>query len=462
MTKNLIVRRMVQVVALASVTGLLILAGRFVPVSSSSAGLAAALGLLLLAGILCSEILDLFKLPHLTGYLAAGVLAGPQVLGFINHETVGELSAVNTLALALIALAGGLELRVSTLREVARSLAWATLVQSILVLAATAAVFFLLRPYISFTADLPVKAALGVALLWGVLAVSRSPSATLGILSQARADGPLTRYSVSFVMSSDIVVVLLMAATMVVARPMIVPGSQFSITTIFDLGRELYGSIAVGTTLGLLLALYLRLVGRHLILALLLLGFGITEGVRYLHLDPLLTFITAGFIVQNVSRQGDRLLHAIEETGAIVFVVFFATAGAHLDLHLLAKMWPIALTLAATRALSTIVGQRTSSKLARDPPLLKRWGWSSFISQAGLTLGLSVVIETTFPDLGAAFRSLVIATVAINEVVGPVLFKFALDRVGETGAAGADTGGHHEGETEAETATESEISPALR
>lgn len=433
--KRALVLRVLQVAALAVVTGLLLLAGRFVPVSSSSAGLAAALGLLLLAGVLCSEILDLFRLPHLTGYLAAGVLAGPQVLGFINHDTVEELSAVNTLALALIALAGGLELRVSTLREVARSLLWSTLVQSVLVLIVGAGVFFALASHISFTKDLPTMTILGVALLWGVLAVSRSPSATLGILSQARASGPLTRYSLSFVMSSDIVVVLMMAAMMAIARPLIVVGSGFSLSTIFDLGRELYGSVAVGTTLGLILALYLRLVGRHLILALLLLGFGVSEAVRYLHLEPLLTFITAGFIVQNTSKHGDRLLHAIEETGAVVFVVFFATAGAHLDLHLLAQMWPIALTLAATRAVATVVGQRISSNLANDPPLLKRWGWSSLISQAGLTLGLSVVIESAFPALGSAFRSLVIATVAINEVVGPVLFKFALDRVGETGAA---------------------------
>jgi Kef-type K+ transport system membrane component KefB len=433
-TKKSVGRRVIQLGALASVTGLLLLAGRFVPVSNSSAGLAAALGLLLLAGVLCSEILDLFGLPHLTGYLAAGALAGPQVLAFINHDTVEELSAVNTLALALIALAGGLELRISTLREVARSLAWSTLVQSTLVLAVTTGVFFALAPYISFTRGLSSMTVLGIALLWGVLAVSRSPSATLGIISQARPAGPLTRYSVSFVMLSDIVVVLMMAAAMVVARPLIIPGSGFSISTIFDLGRELYGSIAVGTTLGILLALYLRLVGRHLILALLFLGFGLSEGVRYLHLDPLLTFITAGFIVQNTSDCGDRLLHAIEETGAVVFVVFFATAGAHLDLRLLAQIWPIALTLAATRGAVTILGQRISSRWAGDGPLLKRWGWSSLISQAGLTLGLSVVVEAAFPALGSSFRSLVIATVGINEVVGPIVFKLALDRAGETGA----------------------------
>jgi hypothetical protein len=109
-------------------------------------------------------------------------------------------------------------------------------------------------------------------------------------------------------------------------------------------------------------------------------------------------------------------------------VVFFATAGAHLDLHLLAQIWPIALTLAVTRAGMTIIGQRVSSHFAGDGPLLRRWGWASLISQAGLTLGLSVVIEAAFPSLGSSFRSLVIATVAINEVVGPVVFKLALDR----------------------------------
>lgn len=427
--------RVVQVGSLLVVASLLLFTGHFVPASTSSAGIAAALGLLLLTGVLLSEVLGLLRLPHLTGYLCAGVLAGPEVMDFVHHDTVAELSMVNTLALALIALAGGLELRLSTLREVARSLAWSTAVQSSLVLALTAGTFLALAPWIAFTHSMTQLAVLGVALLWGVLAVSRSPSATLGILSQTRADGPLTRYSVSFVMSSDIVVVLLMAATLMVARPLVVPGAGFSLGSLLDLGREMYGSVCVGTTLGLLLILYLKFVGRHLILALLLLGFALTEGVHYLHLEPLLTFITAGFVVQNWSSQGDRLLHSIEETGAVVFVVFFATAGAHLDLQLLSQVWPVAFSLALARALATIWGQRLSSGIAKDPPVLRNYGWAALISQAGLTLGLSVVIESSFPEFGGAFRALVIATVAINEVVGPVVFKLALDRAGETGRA---------------------------
>lgn len=430
-------RRGIQLVSLLVVTAVLLGVGKIAPSSSSGAGIAAALGLLLMAGVLCSEVLDLFKLPHLTGYICAGVVAGPQVLHLIDHETVNDLSEVNALALSLIALAGGLELRISTIKEVARSLTYATLVHTFIGFLVTAGGFLLLRSWIPFTAALPLSAAVGVAMLWGVLAISRSPSATLGILSQSRADGRLTRYALAFVMSSDIVVVLMMAACMVIARPLIIPGSTISAAALGTLGHELYGSISVGTTLGLLLAVYLKFVGQRLITILVLLGIGFSAGVRYLHLEPLLTFIVAGFVVQNLSEQGDRLLAAIEHTGAIVFVVFFATAGAHLDLQLLATLWPVAVSLALIRAAITIGGQWFASHLANDPPVLRRWAWSPLISQAGMTLGLSVLIERSFPSIGPAFASLVVATVALNEMIGPVLFKLALDRVGETGKAPA-------------------------
>jgi Kef-type K+ transport system membrane component KefB len=142
--------------------------------------------------------------------------------------------------------------------------------------------------------------------------------------------------------------------------------------------------------------------------------------------------LTAGFVVQNLSLQGDKLLHAVEQTSSLVFVVFFAIAGAHLDLPLLRALWPIALALSVARALVTISTAHWASRVARDPPVIRRWGWSSLVSQAGLTLGLSVVIVRTFPEFGEGFRSLVIATVALNEMVGPVLFKYALDRAGES------------------------------
>lgn len=430
--KKTLSTRLVQLVALVALVALFMLLSRTEPRPQGSGVIVAAGGLLLLCGFLTAELLEPLKLPHLTGYIAAGVCLGPYVLHFIDHRTVKELETVNTLALALIALAGGLELRLADVRAVTRSLSVSTLVQTPIVFFSQAGLFFGLASLIPFAKTLPTYALVGTASMWGVLAVSRSPSATLAILSQTRAKGPLARFSLAFVMSSDVIVIVLMAVTIALVRPWIEPdGVGASTKELYVVGHELLGSVSIGTTLGLLLIAYMRLVGSHVIVLIVALGFILSELLRYLQVEPLLTFLTAGFVVQNMSSQGDKLLHVIEETGSVVFVVFFATAGAHLNLDLLAKTWPVALSLCAGRFVFTYAAQRLSARLAGDDDLLRRWAFASMVSQAGLTLGLSAVIVRTFPSIGDGLRSLVVATVAINEVVGPIFFKLALERTGE-------------------------------
>jgi Kef-type K+ transport system membrane component KefB len=425
------VTRLGQLAMLVLVFGAYFIVTHVKQSSETSSAIVAATGFLLLAGMLSSEVLEMFKLPHLTGYIAAGVLAGPHVLHFIEHSTVKRLELVNTMALALIALAGGLELRIGDVRKVAKAVALTSVTQTVVVLITQIGLFTALASYVPFTRDLPLPAVIGVAILWGTLAVSRSPSALLAILSQTRARGPLTRFSVAFVMSSDVVVLILMAAALTLVRPLVQPDQVVSLASLRAVGHELLGSVALGTTLGLLLIAYLKLVGHQVLVLLVAFGFGLSSGLQYLHFEPMLTFLTAGFVVQNLSAQGDALLHIIEETGSVVFIVFFATAGAHLDLPLLATMWPIALALCGARFLTTVIAHFVGAKWADETPLIRRWGWAALVSQAGLTLGLAGVLARTFPDIGEGLRSLVVATVAINEVIGPIFFKLALERAGE-------------------------------
>ncbi len=405
---------------------------RAVPEVNGGLWMITAIGFLLLAGTLLSELLAPLGLPHLTGYLIAGIASGPYVLKLVDESTVKSMSPVNTLALALIALAGGAELDLTALRKGARSLAWAMLVQCLLVLVLVTGVFMAARPFIPFARDLPIGALFGVALLWGALAVTRSPSATLGILSQTRAQGPLATYTLGFVMASDIVVVVLVATVLGCVRPLIDTTATFSPGAFKNLAQDLLGSIALGTTLGLFIAAYLKLVNRQMLVLLLVLGFGVSTVLDYLQFDALLTFMVAGFIVRNLSKQGHKFIQYIEQTGTVVYVVFFATAGADLDVPLLKQLWPIALLMAGSRALITYAGSRLAGRLADDVPTLRTWAWSGLISQAGLALGLSVLVSKEFPTIGTPFRALAIATVAINEMVGPILFKLALDRSGET------------------------------
>jgi len=430
--------RGVQLLVLLAAMGLVWGAQRTLPGAPGVPGvpgvLAAVtgLGLLLLAGTLVSELVEVVGLPHLTGYLLAGILVGPHVLALVDHHTVERLGVVNSLALALIALAGGAELRIDSLRRAARSLLWAHLFQIVAVVVVVGGVFVALRRHIPFLDGLPTLAVVMVALLWGVLATTRSPSAVLGLLTQLRPKGPLTEMTLAFVMSSDVVVILLLSVTLAMARLGLDPTAGFELSAFADVGHELLGSAALGTTLGLVLALYLRFGGRNALLVLLALGLPMSALLDYIHLDPLLSFMVAGFVVQNFSAGGDKLLHAVEKTGAIVFVVFFATAGAHLDLAGFALIWPIALALAGTRLMVTVAAARSASRVARDAPVIRTWGWSGMVSQAGLALGVALVIVREFPAFGEGFRTLAIGVVGVNELLGPVLFKLGLDRTGES------------------------------
>ncbi|HEU4537021.1 MAG TPA: cation:proton antiporter, partial [Polyangiaceae bacterium] len=296
--------RLLQGGMLLLLFGLLYGVTRATPRVDAHGGTTAALGFLLLAGTLASELLEPLGLPHLTGYMAAGVIAGPHVLGLIDHGAVEDLSSVNTLALSLIALAGGAELKLAIIRQALRGLSWAMAIHSTVGLAVMTGVFYACRPMMPFVAAMPAAAAAGVAVLWGTLAVSRSPSATLAILSQTRASGPLATHTLAFVMTSDVVVLAQLALATAAVRPLLEPGASFSTAELASLGHEMLGSVAIGTALGLVLTLYLRLIERQLLLVLVALGFGATEVLRYLHFDAMLTFVVAGFVVQNLSQQG--------------------------------------------------------------------------------------------------------------------------------------------------------------
>jgi len=430
--------RLVQAAALVVTFGLLLTATRLAPAEAGVVGTVAGLGFLLLAGTLTSELIEALGIPHLTGYLLAGVLAGPDVLALIDRATLAQLGPVNTLALSLIALAGGAELHIELLRSTARSLAWASLLQHSLVMMASVAAFIALAPFTPF-ADLRPASLWGVALLWGAVAATRSPAALLGIISQLRPKGPLTTFSIAFVMLSDLLCIVIVAFTMALVRPLFDASAIFSFNDIRQLVRELVGSVALGGAVGLALSIYLKLFGKNRLLVLLALGVGLAELLRYIQFDALLAFLVAGFFVRNFSEQGPKLLEAVQRTGVIVFVIFFAVAGAKIELALLAKVGGVVLALCAVRFATTLLAARASSKLAADEPVLRRWGWSALISQAGFTLGITMVVARAFPSIADAFTTLAIAAVAINETIGPVLFKIGLDRAGESGAGDASS-----------------------
>ena len=216
------------------------------------------------------------------------------------------------------------------------------------------------------------------------------------------------------------------------------PGTSVSFAEVAHVGHELLSSVALGTTLGLATGLYLAWIDRGVILFLLGLAFATSQLDSYFGYDSMLVFAAAGFVVQNLTQQGSKLLAAVHKSGSIIFVVFFAGAGAHLDLGILRQLWPVALLFAGARAVATYVAAAGASKFSGEDPAVRRWGWASLISQAGVTLGIAIAVGNAFPSVGEGFRSLAVAVVGLNEVVGPVVFKIALARTGELGRLAPD------------------------
>ena len=248
---------------------------------------------------------------------------------------------------------------------------WATFSQHFFVLILGAVAFIALRPWLPFTSGMPFMALLGAALLWGTISITRSPAATLGILAETKAKGPLMDRTLAFVMLSDIVVIVTLAIVMAIARSLLDPLGTFSLNDFTSLAHDTLGSIALGATIGLALAAYLRFLGAHLILLLVALGFGLSEALLYLRFDSLLTFMVAGFVIRNLSEQGEKLIHSIEATGSVVYVVFFATAGAHLDLPALARLWPLALAFAVIRRNVDLGLGPVFEQVQRAPPICR-------------------------------------------------------------------------------------------
>jgi hypothetical protein len=198
---------------------------------------------------------------------------------------------------------------------------------------------------------------------------------------------------------------------------------------------EIGGALLIGAILGLGVAAYLRFVGRELMLFAVLIAFFGLELTRILHVELLLTLITAGFITENLSPHGARLRHAMERSADPVFVVFFALSGAAIGLRDVAPLLPLMLPLALVRAGGIALGVQLGGRWARASVDERRYVWLGLVSQVGVAIGLATIVAEAYPVLGPRLRSLLLALIAINQTVGPVLFRRALARSGEIEAA---------------------------
>jgi trehalose 6-phosphate synthase len=398
-------------------------------------GIALTLGFTLMAAMVAGELLRRFRLPRLTGYLLFGVAVGPYLGNVITEGMARQLQVVNGLATVLIAFIAGLTLNFERigrrLRGIGAFIATTLGVSMCLltVLLWSAWRWLPIDPSASGTRQLVM-----IALLVTIV-VSFSPTMTAAVISETGARGRVSQMVLATVVVADLVALVLFSLLLQVARVALAEPSGGEVPVLARLAWEIGGAAAFGALVGALFALYLRYVSREIALVLLGVCVVLSQVGAAQQLAPLLAAMSAGLVIQNAAvPQGEALKSAIQRGALPVLVVFFVSVGASLQVQTLGSIGLVALLLAAARIAIIRIGVAAGTNVAGLDSSLRTPVWSGLISQAGVTFGFAAVLATEFPDWGARVQTLLVAMIAIDELVGPSLFRVGLARAGEIDA----------------------------
>lgn len=389
-------------------------------------------GILLLTADTFGAMAHDLGFPRLVGYLVAGLALGPSVLDVVPPGVLQDLSMMKQLAVGLIALLAGAELRVKDLVDRYRSIAWVLALQSSAVLVGLTLLVLLLRGWVPFLQGLEAGPLLFVAFLFAATLTVNSPMVTLALLTETRAEGPLARTTLGVVLVADVLVILIFTVAFSLAQASLGGKTAGAPEILIRLLREVVGSLLAGALVGGGLTLYLRFVRRELVVFAVVLVFATAAAAQALHFELLLSLLVAGFLVENVAPvRAEPLVEMLHVMAVPVFVIFFAMAGADLRLQTFVSLWPIVLTVALVRMALVYAGSTAGARVARAEPVVTRYAWTGLVSQAGVALGLATIVADRLPRLGLAMQTMIVGIIAFNESVGPILFRTGLDRAGE-------------------------------
>jgi Trk K+ transport system NAD-binding subunit/Kef-type K+ transport system membrane component KefB len=390
------------------------------------------------------KVFKKIHLPLITGFLILGLIAGPEVLGLLNREAISGLRFINDIALAFIALAVGSELYIKELRSRLFSIKWMTFSQLFITFILGSTAMFLLSDIIPFMKSLPLNARISVALLAGTIFVARSPASAIAIVNEMRARGPFTQTALGVTVVKDFIVIILFSVIFTLSKSLI-KSEDFRYIFIFQALFELIMAFGFGYLFGVLLVRILVmkekvLLKKILVLLVGFLAYVITKAIAHytlnhyeaeFHVEPLLVCILGSFIVSNYSKYRDDFLKIIKEVGPVVYTIFFTLTGASIFLDVISDLWMVTLIIFFVRILSLVVAGYIGNTLAGDPPLFGHIGWMPYVTQAGVGLGLATIIAVEYPGWGARFSTLMISVIVLNQLLGPPLFKWAINLVKE-------------------------------
>eukprot|EP00055_Hartaetosiga_balthica_P013064 m.65593 g.65593 ORF g.65593 m.65593 type:complete len:529 (+) comp8157_c0_seq2:107-1693(+) len=435
--------------------------------------------------VIGKKLRDLLEFPLVTGYLITGIFCGPYVLEMLKVAEVTNLAFVFDVCLAYIAFSAGAEIYLPEIKPLISSIAKISILQTIafMILGVMATYFFASQT--GFMASLDSKQRIGVSLMTAVIMIARSPSSCIAIINELEAKGPFVQTVLGVTIISDIVVLVLFAVTFGITKVFFDPEAVLSGEFVAILVGEVFLSFIIGYLLGKILKRILKADGATLEefvkkrfkyihsnwwmpyargraplfrgIAMLVFGYLVFYVAELLHihidlgLETLLTCMTGGYFVVNTPKVSvgphlylnfrHRMHLALDTIGALIYVAFFTLIGVGLNISIIPDVFGVALYFFFIRLLIMYIGSAIGGYWGKNPSKHNHNSYLTYVTQAGVALALTESVKQEFLTFGEDYATTIIAVIVIGQILGPMMFKFAVRRIGEANEDRPSKGG---------------------
>lgn len=382
-----------------------------------------ALAIAMAAGLFMSRLVRYVRLPNVTAYLVAGVLLGP-VFGVLDVTTTSSLSIISDVALGFIAYSIGAEFKLSYLKNIGVKPIVITCFESAF---ASLVVFLALN---ALGQPLPVSLTLAA------IAAATAPAATLMVIRQYKAKGPVCSMLLPVVAMDDATGLILYAVLSNLAISLDKKGVELNVVSLLLMPLlQIILSLLLGLAIGFLLAFVLRFFhsrGNKLALTLcaVFLGVGLSA-TNVLNLSSLLVCMMIGAALVNLSQSSDAMLEQCDRFTPPLFMLFFVLSGAGLDFSVLTTVGLVGVTYVLARVAGKVLGATLGAVVEKCDRNIVRYLGLTLIPQAGVAIGMARLAMQDLPEYGAIINAVVLAGTLIYELTGPVITKTALLKAGE-------------------------------
>lgn len=377
-------------------------------------------GFALFMAFVSGRLLSSFGLPSITSFLLMGILLGPYIMNIFTVDMIGEFRFIDDVALSIIAMTAGGEIHFRNSRiNLGKVFAFVS-AQIVITFVIVFSFLYLFRGLFPNG----VFAGITAVIFMSVIANAKSPATTVAVIIETESKGKLTDYTLTSAIIKDIIIIILFAFVLSIY-------SKDGEVTVTGVVLEEVLSMLAGLILSIIVVLYKQYVKVNQGVFIILFTIAMTWAAKGMHLNPLLVFLFVGIGVNNFSKYGHSLVQTVEDNSGIIYLIFFFIAGTVVDINALKVMWAAAVVIVLLRGFATFAGCYAGGMLIREDDSIKKYSFLGFIGQAGVSIGFAKIIGANFGEWGLQLQTLILAIVAINQIIGPVGFKWALKKVGE-------------------------------